>query len=150
MVLEPLISIVPPVMGVVPLPSLMVPPWMVTPDSVSVSVPSSTEVRAAGGIGEDRAGHRDVVERQGLAASTVTPPLFRLALLIVLEPLISMVRRARGASPVPSLMVPPWMVTSDSVSVSPASTADRAAGGIVEGVPVTVSLSSVSVWLPGP
>ena len=56
------------VASVLPVPSLMVPPLIVTPDSVSVSVGSIEMIAPARRVGERRARHRVVVERQRLVS----------------------------------------------------------------------------------
>jgi hypothetical protein len=76
-----------------------------------------------------------------------------MALLIVLSPVTSISPNTAIVLPlatvplaVPSLMVPPSMVTPDSVNVVPSSTWMIAPLAVsVKVVPVTVSLSSVSV-----
>ena len=64
---------------------------------------------------------------------------------VMIAPLMALVPPARG--PLPSLTVPPLMVTPFRTSLSPPST-DRIAplAVSVKVVPVTVTLSSVSVW----
>ena len=73
--------------------------------------------------------------------STVTTPLFRLAFSISLEPLMVIV------APGPRSTAPPSIKTALSVSVSLASTEMIAPLAVsVNVVPVTTSLSRVSVW----
>ncbi|OIQ65715.1 hypothetical protein GALL_527230 [mine drainage metagenome] len=122
MELSPITSIMPPAPAAKP--SMMVPPLIVTCDSISV-LPSSTWMMLLVSTSVKIVPLTMTLSSVSVTSlSTVTPPLLRTALAVVV-PLMELLSTTSIVPPapskVPSMMAPPLMATCDSVNVSPSS-----------------------------